>query len=112
MDPKKADDAPVVVVVTRSGGIAGLRRTWRAEPVEPDDAVVFVQLIEQCPWDSCDESRDEDRGTTRGADRFQWSIEARCGDDDEHHARLGDTDLTGAWRDLVDAVRDWNSRDR
>lgn len=110
MDPKKADDAPVVVEVTRSGGFAGLRRTWRAEPVEPDDAVVFVQLISECPWSECDAADGDSTG--RGADRFRWSIEARCGDDDAHHAELGESDLTGAWRALVDAVRDWNSRDR
>ncbi|MFB8388325.1 protealysin inhibitor emfourin [Microbacterium sp. NPDC055910] len=93
-----------VVVVTRTGGVAGMRRAWRAEP-GPDEAPVLIELIEQCPWDAVADPCDP----PRGADRFVWRIHARCDDDREHDAELADAELTGAWRALVDAVRAWGS---
>lgn len=92
---------PVVVAVTRSGGFAGLTREWTAEPA-PEDAPVWVDLIERCPWD---DPLDRDPA---GADRFVWSIHATCGDAAERAADLPDRALTGPWRALVDAVRDWH----
>lgn len=101
---QSSDPDPVVVEVTRTGGIAGLRRSWRAES-EPDEATELIALIEQCPW----EAAAEPCAPSPGADRFAWRIHARCDPEREHDARLADGDLTGAWRDLVDAVRSWGS---
>lgn len=89
-------------MVTRSGGIAGLRRQWRAEPAA-DDTSAWRTLIDQCPWDA---ATDRGRAPAPGADRFEWLIHARE-DDAEREARLGDHELDGAWRELVDAVRDF-----
>lgn len=106
MDPTPPEPTTtVVVVVTRTGGFAGTRRAWRAEPVA-DQAPVFLSLIQQCPWDASPGS-----AAPEGADRFVWSIVAQWDDADEREARLGDSDLTGAWRELVDAVRDWTAPD-
>lgn len=99
MDQTQPDDS-VVVVVTRTGGIAALRRTWRAEP-GPSEAPAFVTLIDQCPWDAPAHEVD-------GADRFAWQITARCGER-AHEARVPEAGLTGPWRTLVDAVRDWRT---
>lgn len=96
-----SDTAALVVAVTRTGGIAGIERVWTAEPRE-DEASVWADLIARCPWD------DTARPDVRGADRFLWNIHARCGPDDRE-ADLPDRALTGAWRDLVDAVREWGS---
>lgn len=98
MDETQPDE--VIVVVTRTGGFAGLRKAWRAEPL-PEEASAFVELIRQCPWD------DAEASDPTSADRFQWSITARCGAQ-EREAELADARLTGPWRDLVDAVRDWS----
>ena len=113
--------APVQVAVKRTGGFAGLTKQWRAEP-PADEASVWISLISQCPWDAPD-SLAADRtgrgdGTARGessdgrppagADRFTWWIQARCGDTDEREAEVPDGALVGAWRELVDAVRDWS----
>ncbi|MFE7845985.1 protealysin inhibitor emfourin [Microbacterium sp. NPDC057407] len=97
-----AAERPVAVLVTRTGGFAGLTKRWRAEPPE-SEASEWIALISQCPWDAV-----ETTGNPRGADRFTWAIHARCGEEHEHDAELADDDLVGAWRQLVDAVREWS----
>ncbi|GAA3630621.1 hypothetical protein GCM10022200_11700 [Microbacterium awajiense] len=88
----------VEVGVARTGGIAGIRREWRASP-PPDQTAAWIELITRCPWDVTSPG-----GAAGGADRFVWSIRARC-EGDVRRAELGDAEVTGAWRDLVDAVR-------
>src|SRR4051812_21346893 len=92
----------LLVAVTRTGGFAGMTRRWTAEPRE-DEASEWVTLISRCPWDE-----PADEADRRGADRFQWNIHATCGPDQDHRADLPDGALTGAWRELVDAVRGWS----
>lgn len=100
MQPQEPDgETTVVVFVTRTGGVAGVRRAWRAAPTD-EQAPVFLDLIAQCPWD-------EDETTETVADGFQWTIRARADHEDERTADLDDAQLTGAWRELVDAVRAW-----
>jgi hypothetical protein len=93
-DPS-TEDGPVVVIV-RSGGLAGMRRQWRAEP-PADDAARWVELIDRCPWD-------EASAPTRGADRYIWTIRARMAGR-ERERDVPDGELSGPWRELVDAVR-------
>lgn len=90
-------EARVVIAVVRSGGIAGIRRQWRVE-AESDDAVNWIDLIDQCPWDQ--DTGDADTG----ADRFVWSIRART-PSERRERELPDSALDGPWRALVDAVR-------
>ncbi len=105
---------PVEVAVKRTGGFAGMTKQWRAEP-PADEASVWIDLIAQCPWDEPDSlAGDAARGDSSdgrppaGADRFVWWIHARCGEAEEREAELPDDEMVGAWRALVDAVRDWN----
>ncbi|MHC2999348.1 hypothetical protein OB08_08915 [Microbacterium sp. HJ5] len=114
----------------RSGGFAGLTKQWRAEPAQAD-APAWIELITRCPWDAPTEAEAEaadgvggDGGPDSvdgaagapvrlasagpGADRFVWWIQARCGEDEQREAELPDDELIGAWRELVDAVRDWS----
>lgn len=93
-------DAPVVIEVVRTGGIAGIRRTWRAESAG-DDAPRWIALIDRCAWDAPAER-------VRGADRYTWTVRARASGR-ECARELPDAELTGAWRDLVDAVRSANA---
>jgi len=95
-EPEAADDRMVIVVV-RSGGLAGLTKQWRTEP-EPDLRPHWRRLVESCPWDAPPPS-------TRGADRFQWRIEVLDGASTAHRAQLGDGQIAGPWRELVDEVR-------
>jgi hypothetical protein len=95
-EANQATDHRFVVVVIRSGGIAGLRRQWRVEP--PDvDAPRWVDLIDRCPWDA-------PAVPDAGADRFSWTIRART-PGHECERTVSDGELSGPWRDLVDAVR-------
>lgn len=95
--PDGPDDARFVVVVVRSGGIAGLSKRWRAEP-DPDSRPRWRELVERCPWDA-------PPPPASGADRYQWRIEVQRGDSTVHQARLGDGQIAGPWRTLVDEVR-------
>lgn len=87
----------VVIVIIRTGGIAGLHRQWQVEP-PLDEAPHWVALIEQCPWDDPDHERS-------GADRYIWSIRAHT-PADRRERDVPDQELAGPWRALVDAVRD------
>jgi hypothetical protein len=105
--PDDEQDPSILVVVIRSGGIAGMRRQWRAEPAGAE-ASEWRSLIDQCPWDDRAGAANRPK---RGADRFEWLIRARD-DDVSREASLGDDELDGAWRQLVDAVRDWGGAPR
>ncbi|GAA1537195.1 hypothetical protein HD600_001418 [Microbacterium ginsengiterrae] len=96
-DAQGDDDDRLTVAVVRSGGVAGLRRRWRVEPPRPEKTV-WIALIERCPWDA-------PRETDAGADRFVWSIQVRTAGE-ERERELADSELRGAWRELVDAVRE------
>ncbi|WP_235556771.1 protealysin inhibitor emfourin [Microbacterium sp. GCS4] len=89
-------DARVVIVVVRTGGIAGIRREWQVEP-EPAEAPEWISMVDDCPWDA-----DED--AERGADRFVWVIRVRT-PEQRRERELPDSALDGPWRALVDAVR-------
>ena len=92
----QATDDRLVVAVVRSGGMAGIRRQWQVEP-EGADASRWVELIDRCPWDAPAVS-------DAGADRFVWTIRARV-PGRECEREVADGELSGPWRDLVDAVR-------
>lgn len=95
-------EPPVLVTVTRTGGIAGLRRQWRAEPAE-GDVPQWVELIRECPWDAAAAP-----SPPRGADMFVWRILAHCavaGERIERDAQLQDPEVEGPWQRLIDAVR-------
>jgi len=88
-------EAPVAILVVRMGGVAGLRRAWRVQATGPD-AQPWVALVDACPW--------HDHTTLRPQpDRFTWELTAAHGDTDMRTV-LGERDLDGAWRQLVDAV--------
>ncbi|WP_261393527.1 protealysin inhibitor emfourin [Microbacterium esteraromaticum] len=94
----------IVVAVVRTGGLAGMRRRWRAEP-GPEQTPRWLALVEQCPWD------EPVRDDQPGADRYVWSIHARVQEQQREQQLeqvVPDARLQGPWRELVDAVRDAN----
>jgi hypothetical protein len=95
-DDLLTEEPTITVIVARTGGIAGMRREWRAEP-PPKEEPHWIALIEECPWDA-------DPGDAGGADRFVWNIEAHCGPR-QKQAELPDRAVQGPWRELVDEVR-------
>ncbi|CAH0281388.1 MULTISPECIES: protealysin inhibitor emfourin [unclassified Arthrobacter] len=84
------------ITVQRSGGVAGMKRTWTVRPEPPEDTDRWQPLIEACPWDDVAGIS----GTTGQPDRFMYSIRA-----DQHRAVLPERALTGPWRDLVECAR-------
>ncbi|CAH0198821.1 MULTISPECIES: protealysin inhibitor emfourin [unclassified Microbacterium] len=93
----ESSDAPVVIAVVRTGGIAGIRRKWRVEP-DPTETHHWIAMIDSCPWDA-------DSDADPGADRFVWLIRVRT-PSEERERELPDSALDGPWRELVDAVRE------
>ncbi|HCS61946.1 MAG TPA: hypothetical protein DIW46_11230 [Microbacterium sp.] len=92
----------IVVIIVRTGGIAGIRRQWQVEP-PLDENPRWAALIEQCPWDAPNQE-------PHGADRYIWSIRAHT-PADSRERDVPDHDLAGPWRDLVDAVRNASQED-
>lgn len=92
------DEPGFVIIVIRTGGVAGIRRRWQVEPPR-EEAPRWIELIDRCPWD------DPSAGQQRGADRYVWSIRVRT-PAEKRERELADTELHEAWRELVDAVRD------
>lgn len=96
-DPRpETDDDQVVIAIVRSGGLAGVARTWKIEPA-PDEAPKWLTLVDRCPWDDPDEK-------DPGADRFVWNILVRT-PSQLREREVADSHLSGPWQKLVDAVR-------
>jgi hypothetical protein len=118
------------VIVSRSGGIAGLRLTWRVDVDTQPDPDRWYVLIGEIPWEEAPAAPPEpDRYTYRircephegaahaGADHAGAGHE---GDDHEptspkphddaaaeaREATLAERQLTGPWRELFDRVRE------
>jgi len=108
----------LTILVVRTGGFAGLRRAWRVSAAG-SEATEWSDLVSACPWEA--ERRSDE---APGADRFTWEITAAdagsSGEEaaiagapvrgdavaGERRAVLADAEAGGAWRALIDAVRD------
>ncbi|MFE5409921.1 hypothetical protein [Microbacterium sp. NPDC056569] len=113
----------VEVDVARTGGIAGITRRWSAQPPAAE-ASEWISLIDRCPWSDIvtTSSEDADDEPERSAapprpalrradpvpDGFVWFIRATWSGTDTREAELPDDEVVGAWRELIDAVRDWS----
>ena len=121
-DPIASSAAPpaVEVDVARTGGIAGITRRWSAQPPEAE-APQWITLIDRCPWSEAGTTTGEHEDDAPAApprparrrrdpmpDGFVWFIRATWSGADAREAELPDDEVVGAWRELVDAVRDWN----
>jgi hypothetical protein len=86
------------VTVSRSGGFAGLTRTWSVDvDAEPDTESWLVQL-DGLPWGQTPAG-----GQPVQPDRFVWVITADTRP--SRKAKLPEQQVTGPWRELVDRVR-------
>lgn len=90
----------VSIAVERTGGIAGLVRRWTVAAARDEDDR-WVSLVAACPWPEADSAVPS---VAAGADRFCWSLTA-VQDGETRHVELGESELDGPWRTLVDAVR-------
>ncbi|TFC51292.1 hypothetical protein E3T26_10375 [Cryobacterium sp. TMT1-21] len=81
------------VVVSRSGGIAGIRRTWEVQVDEQPDASAWMALLDTLPWNDVATEAPQ-------PDRYIYRI--RCA---PHEVVLGEQQVCGPWQDLIDRVR-------
>jgi len=87
----------MMVTVQRTGGFAGLTRTWQVDVDAEPDAESWLVLIDELPWGQADDAPSTQR------DRFIWLISA--GTRPAKEATLPEQQVTGPWRELVDRVR-------
>lgn len=81
------------VIVSRSGGFAGIRLTWQVQLDDRPDAPEWLALIAELPWNELTPSAPE-------PDRYIYSI--RCA---HKSATLTEPQLDGPWRELVTRVQ-------
>ncbi len=82
------------ITVTRSGGIAGMTRTWSATAKNREEEQRWHELIERLPWESVG-------ATTPEPDRFVYRV--RCA---HREAVVPEQRFTGVWQELLDEVRE------
>lgn len=98
------------VIVSRSGGTAGIRLTWEVRVDEQSDALSWADFLGSLPWnDVTDSEPPPNRAPVSGravlSDRYVYRI--RCA---PHEVVLADPDVNGLWRDLIDRVQAANGR--
>lgn len=81
------------VIVSRSGGFAGIRLTWQVQLDDRPDASEWLALIDELPWNDV-------RPVAPEPDRYVYLI--RCA---EQTATLSEPQLDGPWRELVTRVQ-------
>lgn len=92
------------VAVSRSGGLAGITRTWAVQlDDQPDLADELCRLVDDCPWNAPPAAPPPEPGP--GADRFVYRLDAG-----ELTATVHEPQLQGPWRRLADRVMDLGGR--
>jgi hypothetical protein len=88
------------IVVRRSGGLAGIDRTWRVDTETVDDPEGWYDLVDTLPR--------EEPGRRRGtvADDHLWTITVA-----RTTVSVPGSRLEGPWADLVDRVQDEGAPD-
>ena len=87
------------VIVSRSGGITGIRVTWQVRVDVQPDVAWWQTLIDGLPWDEVEVSEPN-------PDRYVYRI--RCA---PHEVVLAEPQVQGPWRELVERVKEVNDRD-
>ena len=83
------------ISVVRSGGFAGISRTWVVRLEDQPDQTAWLGLLDELPWDH------RPPPDLRGADRFVYRIRVS-----RRRITLPEQQLAGPWRTLVDRVCD------
>jgi hypothetical protein len=80
------------IEVCRTGGFAGMRRSWCVHLDHVEDPLELERLVDECDWANPPPPTPE-------PDRFSYTLTAG-----EQTATLSERALKGPWRDLVDRV--------
>jgi hypothetical protein len=86
------------VIVTRTGGMAGLRRTWEVTIDEQPDRDSWQELLTRLP-------REHRLPAPPQPDRYVYEIRWS-----RRRVVLPEQQVTGPWRELVDRVRETEDR--
>ncbi|MBF4994193.1 hypothetical protein ITX31_08720 [Arthrobacter gandavensis] len=78
------------LVVVRTGGMAGMRRTWSSEVSSEEAEERWLPLLREPPEESAG-----------GPDRFTYEISVG-----QQAVTIPETSLKGRWRELVERARD------
>lgn len=81
------------ITVVRSGGFAGLSRTWEVRLVSSTELDAWNDLLRELPWD-------ERPSTPPQPDRFVYRIRVS-----RRRITLPEQQLRGPWRELVTRVQ-------
>lgn len=81
------------VIVSRSGGTAGIRLTWEVRVDEQADAPDWERMLAALPWTEVDDSEPHTDGY---AYRIRWA---------PNEVVLAEQQLTPQWRELVDRIK-------
>ncbi|MCC3281489.1 protealysin inhibitor emfourin [Arthrobacter caoxuetaonis] len=84
------------LVVVRTGGLAGMRRTWSSEVSSEEAEERWLPLLQDPP-----ESRED------GNDRFTYEISVG-----KQAVTIPEQSLQGSWRELVDRAREGSRQTR
>ena len=89
----------ITITVSRTGGLAGLSRTWTVTVSDDDSSEPRWQsLVDACPWDDWNSDND---ASSQQRDRYVYLIVANS-----HRAEVAEQQLTGPWRTLLDSVKE------
>ncbi len=83
----------MIVVVSRSGGFAGIRLTWKLSVDGRPDVADWLALIAELPWEDV-------VATAPEPDHYVYTI--HCA---EQTTTLNEPQLEGPWRELVHRVQ-------
>lgn len=86
----------MLVIVSRTGGFAGLTTTWRVDVDAEPDTDSWRALLDALPWS------EPPRPRAPHPDRFVWLVRVEA--EPRREVRLPDQQVTGPWRELVDRV--------
>lgn len=91
------------ITVRRTGGVAGLTATWQVRVEEQPDRDEWIRLVETLPWPERPAADGHKAGRPveqAQPDRFIYVIRVS-----RRRITLPERQLDGAWRELVQRVR-------
>lgn len=99
--PSQRRTAPSRLVIERSGGVAGISRTWSVHIDALPDADNVRRMLHELA------ARPAERRDVRIADQFQYRIHCTFGDDEPEDLErsLSESELTEQWREIIEQVR-------
>lgn len=91
------------ISVERSGGIAGLTRSWTVNAQSESAKSQWQPIVEACPWDAVPKTPRAAAAEFSDSQPDRYIYRIRAG---QRRAALPEQAVTGPWRVLVDSTRE------